>query len=92
MTSKQNKCAPTRTGTLLKERREELGFSKEYVANKVGFSAVFLFRVENGLCGLPAKRVENVAEVLRLHINILIAVINEDFSNSMRKKVLKNVS
>ena len=53
------------TGDRIKQRRKELGYSAEYVAEKLGVSPATIYRYENGdIENFPTTILEPVARIL----------------------------
>lgn len=54
------------TGERMKERRKELGFSAEYVAEKLGVSPATIYRYERGdIEKMPGNILEPISKILR---------------------------
>ena len=52
----------------IKRRREELGLSYSYIAEKTGLSRSTLLRYENGMIkNIPADKIETLAKVLKIN-------------------------
>ena len=55
------------TGETIKQRRKELGYSAEYVAEKAGVSAATMYRYENGdIAKIPSDTLRKIAGVLNV--------------------------
>lgn len=59
-------------GDRIKERREELGWTQETLANRAGLSKGFLSDVENGKRGIGARSLLDIAQVLGMSLDYLM--------------------
>lgn len=75
----------TKTGDLIKAKREELGISQSALAKELGFSSVFLLRIESGKCGLPACHVKSLAKILGLNLRDIKSAIKKDFQEKLEE-------
>lgn len=74
---------------IIKQRREELGLSQEYVAKAVGVSKTTVSRWESGeIENLRRNRIYNLAKVLQIPPNDLLCD-NQD-SEKMNFKIIHN--
>jgi transcriptional regulator with XRE-family HTH domain len=76
----------TQTGALIRSRREQKKLSQSMVAKYVGFSSVFLSRVESGDTLLPAHRIERLSRILDLDKDDLLKVMKKDLSDRLESK------
>lgn len=77
----------TRTGQLLRTSREKLDLSQRAVAKALGFSSVFLSRIEFGKCDLPTKYVERASSVLKIPKDDIEFTIKHDLSERIDRKL-----
>lgn len=67
-------------GELVRKAREELELSQTEVAKEIGFTNVFLNRVELGRVDLPVGQVEKFAKVLKIDKEDIMKALKKDFS------------
>jgi len=84
--NERNKMMGTETGKLIRKMRELLGLSQLDAAKEIGFSNVFLGRIELGKCELPFKHVDKVASVLKLHKEDLVGAIKSDVMHKIEER------
>lgn len=68
-------------GKLIRFKRENLGLTQKDVAQAMGFSNVFLGRVEFGKTPLPLSHVNKLAKVLKLTRQEILFAIKHDVNN-----------
>lgn len=76
-------------GKLIRFKREKLELSQKEVADAMGFSSVFLGRIEFGKCDLPLDYVTKLAETLKLSRAAILAAIKQDINKRIDKKFKK---
>lgn len=76
----------TATGKLLHDQRQALALSQKEVAEAIGFSNVFLGKIEFGKCDLPVKHVAKIAKILKLEKNDILFSLKHDLSNRLDQK------
>jgi len=76
----------TVTSKLIKTRREQLGISQGFIAEKLNSTAVFISRLENGQCSCPADKIKALAQALKLPKSTLIRAINKDHLSKLEKR------
>jgi transcriptional regulator with XRE-family HTH domain len=76
----------TVTGKLLRDKREKLELSQKKAAKLMGFSNVFLGRIELGKCDLPVKHVTIAAKVLKITRDEILSSLKFDLSSRIDKK------
>jgi len=59
-------------GDRIKQRREELGWTQEALANRAGLSKGFVSDIENGKRGIGAQSLLDVAQVLGMSLDYLM--------------------
>ena len=59
-------------GDRIKQRREELGWTQETLANQAGLSKGFLSDIENGKRGIGANSLLDIAQVLGVSLDYLM--------------------
>ncbi len=65
-------------GELIRSAREGLELSQTEVAKAIGFSNVFLNRIELGNCDLPPSHIDAVTKVLKLDKAKIIKALKDD--------------
>lgn len=83
---KIDKEQTTRTGKLIRERREKLDLSQRDLAKSLGFTSVFLSRIEFGKCALPTKYVDRVSKLLDIPKDDILFTIKHDMNSRLDKK------
>lgn len=76
----------TVTGKMLLAKRESLKLSQKEVAKELGFSQVFLGRIEFGKVDLPIKYVGPIARVLKLSKDDIIFSLKFDLNNKIDQR------
>lgn len=66
------------TGNLLRKRRKHLKITQTALAKDLGFTNVFLQRVESGRCGLPGEHATKIAYILNIDPKKLRAAMWKD--------------
>ncbi|NJM78711.1 MAG: helix-turn-helix transcriptional regulator [Flavobacterium sp.] len=56
----------------IKARREQLNFSQEYVAERIGISQPAYVKIEKGITRLDFERLIKISEILEIDINELL--------------------
>lgn len=56
----------------IKARREQLNFSQEYVAERIGISQPAYVKIEKGITRLDFERLIKISEILQIDINELL--------------------
>lgn len=74
-------------GELIKEHREANKISQKDLAASLGFSSVFLFKVENGKCELPVKHISNLSRALNVSRDLIISCLKSDRNEKFSKKL-----
>jgi predicted transcriptional regulator len=77
----------TELGKLIRTRREELRLPQKKVADDIGFSNVFLSRVEFGKCQLPVEHVDKIAKILKLSKQELLFAIRKDANDAIERRI-----
>lgn len=74
------------TGELIRSSREKRNLSQTMVSTYLGFTNVFLGRVEAGHCLLPARHVDKMARVLDISKDDLLKAMKKDLAERLEKK------
>lgn len=70
-------------GTQIRKRRQELGWSQEELANKMGYaSKTTINKIELGINDIPQSKIMKFAEVLGISVAWLLEL--EDFGKRQR--------
>lgn len=70
-------------GNKIKQRREFLNFSQEYIAETLGISQPAYLKIEKGITKLDFERLIKISEILKMDINELLDkhLIVNNFNN-----------
>jgi ribosome-binding protein aMBF1 (putative translation factor) len=74
------------TGHLIKLAREKRELSQTMVSTYMGFTNVFLGRIEAGHCLLPARHVEKLSRILNVDKEDILKAMKKDMSERLDKK------
>ena len=76
----------SRTGILIKEKREKLDMTQDQLASKLGCSSVFISRVENGSNGtlIPLEKFYSCIRILKLNRASSIKLLRQDYLERMK--------
>ncbi len=79
-------------GQRIREKRLELGFTQEKLAEKIEMSTSHVGEIERGtsICSLAV--LANIAEVLDLNLDTLVRGINNDNANQAFSEILGSLS
>ena len=64
-----------RIGSLIRQRRQELGLSQSQLANMLGCRGHWISQLENGRVNFPVKRWEKYADVLRIDKTAFLSIV-----------------
>ena len=73
----------TNTGKLIKKLRLENDLSQRELATHLGFTNVFLAKIEAGRCGLPVKYVSKIARKLGVSKHDILRTMNKDLTDKL---------
>lgn len=73
-------------GDLIRTRRKELEITQRDLAKSIGFSNVFLQRIETGKCGLPHEYIKKTAGLIKLPAAKLRGAIEKDFKKRLKSQ------
>lgn len=74
-------------GIRIKERRKSLGFTAEYVADKLGVAPSTIYRYENGgIANMGISSMKKLAEVLDVAVSDILGMPSPDISPSLNKR------
>jgi transcriptional regulator with XRE-family HTH domain len=76
----------THTGKLIKKLRLENELSQRALAAHLGFSNVFLGKVEMGKCNLPVKYIAKVSKKLGVSRSDVLNAMNKDITAALIKR------
>jgi len=76
----------TVTGDFIREHREKRELSQQMVSDYMGFTNVFLARVELGLVSLPARHVDKLTRILNVEKEDLLNAMKKDLSERLDKR------
>lgn len=76
----------TETGALIRLMREKKELTQSAVAKELGFTNVFLHRIERGQADLPPKYAEQMAKILGLEKDDIIKAMKRDMSNRLEMR------
>lgn len=74
----------TETGRLIKKTRMEKGLSQTDLAEKLGVSSAFIYKVESGRGQWPNERVAEICKALGLKREVMIHTITKDFEARLK--------
>ena len=74
-------------GNYIRKKREDLGITQIELAKYLGFTNVFLGRVELGKCWLPKKYVNKLAQKLDVESDNIIVKMRKDASERFNESL-----
>jgi transcriptional regulator with XRE-family HTH domain len=74
------------TGQLIKEARLKADISQREAAMLIGFTNVFLNRIEHGITPLPPRFINKVCEVIKIDRKRLFSAMKRDQNSKLSKK------
>ena len=82
-----------RQAQILKKARLEARMSQEDLAWEMKLkNAQFISNIEREKCGIPLKKIVDLASVLKISTTMLVEAIMEDYREEMMKTVLESAS
>jgi transcriptional regulator with XRE-family HTH domain len=73
-------------GDLIRKTREEKNITQKSLAEYLGFSNVFLGRIEAGKCGLPVEYTHKLAKRIGLEREEILKQMRRDLAANLRRK------
>ncbi len=71
------------TGELIRKLRKENELTQTEAANLLGFTNVFLNRIEFGQADLPAKHVNKIAKILKVDKEKIVEALKRDLGDKL---------
>ena len=74
-------------GERIKDRRQEIGYTQEKIAEEMQVSTVYMSRIERGVTEISLKRLAQIAEILKISIEELITGIKLEKIECINKEL-----
>ena len=74
-------------GERIKDRRQEIGYTQEKIAEEMQVSTVYMSRIERGVTEISLKRLAQIAGILKITIEELITGIKLEKIECINKEL-----
>jgi transcriptional regulator with XRE-family HTH domain len=74
---------------MIKEKRLELGYTQDELANKLQIFKQQLSNIETGRIRMPHRHIKKISKVLKIPIDDLVRYHMENYEKDFRKKIAK---
>lgn len=74
---------------MIKEKRLELGYTQNQLANKLQIFKQQLSNIETGRIRMPYRHIKKISKVLKIPIDDLVSFHMENYEKDFRKKIAK---